>query len=1125
MTGVEGVAAAVGRTVVQRAAREWLAARSARRDGKKDLAELLRTGFPDRFARRRLDRQLDEIVDAVERRLDPLIHGEYASLAGNDRAAVAAEVGDTMKNADLSDHALFAADADPVRLARHLRDGLRGSPAHLGEAGARLYDLLLEECCDCFVRVVRQLPEFSARAETKMLMRLSGVGEQIATVLDRLPVRTLDAPGGTGDDREFERRYLEFAATALDEVELFGVRVVNYRPRATLSVAYISLNAQTGEPPGRTTDRLRHSDLTGAARDGEPANTRVESALARAERTLLRGDAGSGKSTLLRWLAVTAARGGFTGALRDWNGLVPFVVKLRSHAESGLPRPENLPRDVAAPLAGLAPPGWAHRVLSAGRGLLLVDGVDELPPARRPAVRDWLRGLLTLYPDLRTVVTSRPAAVDARWLTAQNFAPVTLSPMAPDDLRELVRHWHAAVRDAGDLPCPAERLPAYEGALLARLESSPHLRALAATPLLAAMLCALNLDRARQLPRDRMGIYAAALDMLLERRDAEREVSAFAGVGLEPDQKVRVLQHLAWQLSVWGRSELRRETAERHVADRTAGMPRVSVPPSLLLDYLLERSGVVRSPAEGRIDFVHRTVQEYLAAKEAADRDDVEPLIERAHLDQWRETIVMTAGHATGPLRRDLLAGLLDRADREPRHARRLRRLVAACLETVSEIPAELRDRIEDCLANVIPPRNAEEAHLLVGAGEEILRRLPRDLDGLGTTRAVAAVRTAWLINGPAALDVLAGYGRDGRKEVQEELLTAWEYFEPVTYARQVVADTPWVKGEVAPPTARILSALPHLRALRRLTVPDRSQAVDLGFLRRLSQLESLWIYPPEHTGQDALSTQRALEELHIDRVTPSTFRHITSLRRLWYLSIDVSDVAILDDLNKLSRLRFLSLHELTDHHELGFLSSLRGLESLILHGRVEVSIDWLRPLRKLRYLTLVGPKTFPPLALLADTFADLEILQLVDCGQVEDITPVGKLSRLTHLNLSSTVGFASLAPLAGLKRLNRLTLRSTEVGDLSPLAELPDLQYLWLAGCRSIRDLAPLAHLTGLTGLELQEIPHPLDLAPLSGVSDLHITLGRDQPVYNTDLLNRRTKIKRVDGRTDPRCWIFYTE
>jgi len=50
---------------------------------------------------------------------------------------------------------------------------------------------------------------------------------------------------------------------------------------------------------------------------------RVEAALRGSSRVLLRGEAGSGKTTLLRWLAVTAARGAFTGELTDWNGLTP----------------------------------------------------------------------------------------------------------------------------------------------------------------------------------------------------------------------------------------------------------------------------------------------------------------------------------------------------------------------------------------------------------------------------------------------------------------------------------------------------------------------------------------------------------------------------------------------------------------------------------------------------------------------------------------------------------------------------------------------------------------------------------------------------------------------------------
>ena len=56
------------------------------------------------------------------------------------------------------------------------------------------------------------------------------------------------------------------------------------------------------------------------------------------------------------------------------------------------------------------------------------------------------------------------------------------------------------------------------------------------------------------------------------------------------------------------------------------------------LRYLLERSGVIREPVVGRIDFVHRTFQEYLAGKQAAEKHLMEFLVRNAHLDQcWAD--------------------------------------------------------------------------------------------------------------------------------------------------------------------------------------------------------------------------------------------------------------------------------------------------------------------------------------------------------------------------------------------------------------------------------------------------------------------------------------------------------
>ncbi|MEV8632678.1 NACHT domain-containing protein [Streptosporangium sp. NPDC051023] len=1119
MSGLEAVVAAAGKAVAERAMREGLATRAARMERGADLATLIRSGFPDRFVRRSLERQLGAIADGVERRLAVLVEQEYRGLTEDDRTAALHEVVATLEAADLSDGALMAADMDPVKLAGNLRAGLPDPVRQLGEAGARLYDVLLDECLDCLVRIVQQLPQYLPRAASEVLGRLSSVeeqvaalGQQIASGLARLPVRSLDAPSGTQDDEEFERRYLEHLSTTLDEVELFGVRVENYRPRATLSVAYISLSVSADDPARkRAPERMRLAELTETTGEREAATLRVESALGRSRRVLLRGDAGSGKSTLLRWLSVTAARGGFSGELAGWNGSVPFVVKLRSHPSGRLPGPEDFLADVAGPVAGRMPDGWAHRVLDAGRALLFVDGVDELAVRHRPAVRQWLGGLLAAYPGTVTVVTSRPAAADARWLSEEGFSSISLEPMTPSDLRELVRQWHTAMRGSRSLPCASERLDEYEGALLARFESSPHLQTLASSPLLAAMLCALNLDRGKQLPRNRMGLYAAALELLLERRDAERGIAA--EVVLEPEQKVRVLQDLAWQLAVWGRSELSTATALRRVEEKIRTMPRVNAPARDVLDHLLQRSGVVREPVPGRIDFVHRTVQEYLAAKQAVDDAYVEPLVERAHLDQWRETVVMAAGHANAPVRHELLRGLLDRIDEEDRHGRRLRLLVAGCLETIQELPRDLEDRVEACLATVIPPRNAAEARVLALAGEEILRRLPDDLGGLSQARAAATVRTCWLINGADALRKLAGYRKDPRWKVQQELIAGWNYFDPERYSAEVLADAVLLDSALTIENPRQLGALQHLGRLRSLHVSmDDFPIDDLGFLRHLPSLR--W--------------------LHLDSVGEADLGEVAFPAELEHLSIgmQVRRSADLGLLARLSGLRSLSLRNLDFEADLGFLDSLPRLDSLVL-SNVERVRDFGPVARQteLDTLSLYGANqltdaaffaSFPRLGRLNVSFLNVHggLAALAEhCPGLVNLrlwdTSVGDLGALnvldlTLLALSDCPEVTDLGPLAGQRKLETLILTDSAVSDLGPLAALRELRTLFLTGSSWGTDLSPLASLDALRDIDLRGTAPTLDLAPLSGKPRLNVIADPGQALRNVHLLHRTAKVQR---------------
>jgi hypothetical protein len=1068
MPGIEAALTAAGKSIAERAMREWLATRAARKERTSDLKDLVQSGFRDRLAPRKIDNQLQGIALAVEGRLGRLIEQEFGGLDEASRAAVLLEVVDALRAADLSDEALFASDADPAKLAERIVTSL---PApRLGEAGDRLYAILLAESVDCLTGMMRQLPQYLPRASAETLGRLSGLTEGVERLLARMPLRTLEAPEGSQDDAAFERLYLGFISRTLDEVELFGVRVENYRPRTSLSVAYISLNVSAGERGSRTPERLSVASLTGRL-PAERSTERIESALGRARLTLLRGDAGSGKSTLLRWLAVTAARGDFSGALSAWNGCVPLMIKLRSHSAGRFPAPPAFLGDVAQEVAGRMPRGWVERVLDGGRGLLLVDGVDELLVRHRPAVREWLSRLLAAYPGLRVVVTSRPTAADARWLADDGFAAAMLEPMTPEDQRELIRQWHVAMRDCPSLPCGPEELEGYEFALLARMESNPHLGVVASTPLLAAMLCALNLDRRTQLPRSRMGFYDAVLSLLLERRDAERRIED--DVVLDPDQKIWILRDLAWRLVSMGRSELSKATALKRIEQKLASMTRMPYSASDVLEHLLRRSGVLREPVPGRIDFAHRTVQEYLAAGQLVEDDDMEAAVERAHLDQWREVVVMAAGHAGGRLRRELLGGLLDRADQGGKHARKLRLLVAGCLETLQEIPVDLRDRIEACVAAVIPPRSVDETNLLAAAGEEILDRLPDNLSGLSENGAARIVRTAYLINGPEALDKLAGYATDERWPVQRALQVGWQYFDAEIYARRVLADA----DDIVFRSSRLFRAAASLKATD-VTLQTNEPLDDLRFLRDMPQIRSLSLNGSA-ASLDGVESLGALESLWIylnwRPLDLNVLERLPRLRQLGLTNVPLDDLSFLDRIPRLTQLG-VELPKGDQHTWMGPLSRQNELEVLVIEqDNRPIPGAIFTDMRSLRILCLHG---------VSETDDCLDAAAHA-CPSLKELD----LSRLELADLAKLDIFS----------LTSLRLHGCEaLRDLAPLRGQAGLSLLTLSACREIRDLSPLADLPHLRTLSLFLMRDDLDLSPLAGM-DLTVRLGQNQRVANT--------------------------
>lgn len=935
----EAAAIRLGGTVAMRAARLWLGPKERDQQARSAMEELIRVRVAGLRAQRSVKRQFEQISDAVAARVQPLIEHEFRGLTEEGRAAVLEAVVSTFATADLSDRAVLGSDSDSAELARRIRASAP-VPDHFSEVETRFYEVVFGECCDCYVRVLRRLPVFTERAVAELLARATSLGDELEKVLERLPARSLFAPDGTSEDEAFRREYLGLVSRSLDEIELFGLGPSERAPRTTLSVAYVSLRASADSGLGRP-DPARPPLPTSPRQRGDhdadrASGTRVEAALEGSPRVLLRGEAGSGKTTLLQWLAVTAARGAFTGALADWNGLIPVLIRLRQYAESALPAPQDMLDRAAPPLAGLMPVGWMHRAFADGRVLLLVDGVDELLTDPRRGIRDWLRGLLHSYPDTRVVVTSRPAEERLEWLRAEGFGTLHLERMTPADLTSFIRQWHQAVRvHEADLPCPQEELPRYERSLLTSLQDRPHLASLAMNPLLAALLCALHLARRGQLPRNRMELYRMALEVLVQQRDADRGVRSELPVPLTLTDKLYLLRDLAWRLSDNNHTEIDVDRAAEHVTTKLAGMRHLQeLEGPAVLEHLVHRSGVLRSPVEGRLDFLHRTFQEYLAAGEATAEDRIGNLVERAHLDLWRETVVMAAGHASRRQQEELLGGILDRAALEPRHTRRLWLVAAACQETMPSVPYGLAARLDSVLAQLVPPRRQSEAESLAAVGTPLLKRLPRSLESLSDAAAEATVATAIRIGGVAALARLADYAADGRGRVRQLLAAGWEYFDAEDYAHAVLRQLPldsltlhithsgqWATATrltdarwivVDCPLLQDMARLHELPPLRGLFLNDLSEDADLSPLHARTDLEVL-----------GLAGAARLRNARLDglgRLSALAVRLRPSMPPLAELAVPASLVT-------------LELNRLPAGYDLSPLATLPGLERLALVG------------------------------------------------------------------------------------------------------------------------------------------------------------------------------------------------
>ncbi|MGZ4954481.1 MAG: leucine-rich repeat domain-containing protein [Methylobacter sp.] len=939
---------------------------------------------------------------------------------------------------------------------------------------------------------------------------------------------------GKSADEHFTQRYCEHVIKQYDVLELFGCDIPKELKSHQLSVAYVSLNlAQEDEdqPLSRHVNSKCDSNATknkvyveaneDSQKDIINSSAVVEHVLDSVSkgsgRLLINGSAGAGKSTLMRWCAIHAAQNildepfslesvkiplglnrhideDLSGASENWRRKIPLLIRLRDCPAGQLPAANELPSFLAKHLPS-APLNWMTNVLDSGRALVLFDGVDEIHKNQRPQLANEIGELIRTYPKCTYVVTTRPGAVESGWLARLNFTEARVEPMSRHDREEFIDKWYqSAALELKKRPRPGEDLSLTAFKLKAELVEQPELGKLASNPLLCAMICALYRERNEKLPETPAELSEALCQMLLHRRERET-----LGLGdkhflvswrdLQYSQKKELLAELAWHMvsNVKSSSSIERTEALRLVAKGLASTPgRTAEEAEEVVQALVERSGLLRPASDDRIDFLHNTLKEYLAAGKVVSTGDWQILAKQADDPAWQPVILFALAIAPEHFSSELVKALLTRvalikspvgktsaltkAEQKALAAIKSRQFfLVRCRATAKRLAADLSNTIDGFIKHLLPPNSMNEVEALALLGPRILLYGTDTLENGDwwarqnchmTTRCLRLLRLVGGARAKAVLKAVRGLSSYSTQATNEWILAC---------------------SELSPE-----ERLPWPFYSNKVVYLSSYRITDISLLEDLSELQRLDLDRTSVTSLSPLIKLTSLQRLYLWFTPVSDLKPLARLVALESLSLRGSQAIDLSPLKELIALKTLYL-SYTKVHDLNPLARLIALEMLDFSSTPVIDLKPLKDLANLKWLTI------------SDT-------------QVSDLTPLTGLGSLQSLNFADTL-VTDLEPLREMTSLQRLYLQNTAVEDLRALNKLSSLQYLNLSGtkithlgplsqlisieeivlnCVLINDLSPLAGLSSLETLHLNQI-NVTDLSPLSQIKSLkRIYLGK---------------------------------
>ena len=880
-------------------------------------------------------------------------------------------------------------------------------------------------------RAASKLPIFDEMREEESLATLLQLSTEVSDVLDDTQaIREQVVTRPLSDEADYENSYRNAVVAELDKVELFGIDLPPELKRSKLTDAYVTLRLT----PSDNIDIDDNDDIINEDNSNTvTAEVAFDRILPVNKRILIRGGAGCGKTTLIRWVAIQAARGTEnkiitefeylanqeirilqpeeqTHIAANWRRKMPFIIALRNCPDGKLPTPDLFPTQIGNEI-GNPTPQWAQRLLHAGNGLILIDGIDEISKQNHLDLYNSIERLCSIYPDCYYIITTRPHAITDVRFEDLGFVAAEVEALDDKDRDLFIKHWFIAIARKLKLSMSEVNALDQESAILAKIiAKTPWLAQLVTTPLYCAMTCALYRHSNGTLPQSLRAMCETLCKMMVDSRDRQRKLpvdtlSATYGT-FSYEQKKLILRKLACYFVLAERSSIPVPDAVEQVRKVLSGMlHRSENDAGQIFESLLVRSGLIRLAAESTedkpalLEFVHNTFKEFLAGEQLAEEANASFLIRRLVDENWRRVGLFAISAGSAKYQNEIMKSLLDdipspltkdkkkktMSDVQMANTPRGKALFAyRCGFNGNEWSPDVKERLSKMTKELFPPKSLTEAEWLASAGNDVVPLLSVKTHSNGFIVA-ACIRALRLIGTTEAYQALEQYKSDDRHNVLRELIRVFDISE-LKGIQNVFLREHYLPPEVA------------------------AKFSDLSIIQHLTNIFSLSL---DNSGINDISK-------------------INSFKRLYNLNLNNTRVTNISPLIGLKQLRnlYLGNTHVTDISSLQHLVMLKNLS--------------------LTSLTIVD---FSPLALLSE----LTSLYL-SATNIVDLTPLSKLSKLQLLSIWKT-NIIDLSPLSALGELKELDISFTNCIDLSPLSNLTKLKQLDIQGISKI-DLSPIQHL-----------------------------------------------------------------